>query len=423
MTRAWSGVRTRVAAAFVVAILVTNLLFGILAFAFAYSVEDRIFTDALKGEVERQQQAWLTKGRLVEPLIPYSRIYRAGERLPTDLASQLKNSSARSEFFGQEGRHYHVARFALPVSGGKAIVVAEVSRTLIVRPQREEMILLLVTTSAVTALIAALLGWWLANRTLAPLTRLADDVGQIGDAIPAIDAATYPANEIGALASALGGAFDRIRGFVAREQTFTRDASHELRTPVAVVRGAAEVLALRKDMPEPAREALHRIETAATDMSQTLDLLLALAREGSGPVADRTPLLPLIEKAIAMASQRFTASPILVSIAPSAELTVHVSPTLAQLVLGNLIGNAFQHAAQSRVTIHGEQNILIIADSGPGLGLDTEAFAPFARGPDSDGSGLGLAIVRRLCSEAGIGLEWSSSAGAGTQFRLTFAPG
>jgi signal transduction histidine kinase len=406
-----------------VAILVTSLLFGLLAFAFAYSVEDRIFTDALKGEVERQQKAWAANGRLVEPSVPYTRIYRAGEPLPTDLASQIGNSSTRSEFFGQQGRHYHLARFTLPAGGGKAMVVAEVSRTLIVRPQRDAMILLLVTTSAITAVIAALLGWWLANRTLAPLTRLAKEVGQAGSAIPAIDAATYPANEIGALATALGGAFDRIRGFVAREQAFTRDASHELRTPVAVVRGAAEVLALRKDLPEPAREVLHRIETAATDMTQTLDLLLALAREGAGPAADRTPLLPLIEKAVAMASQRFPASPIDVTIATSAELTAHVSPTLAQLVLNNLIGNAFQHAAGSRLTIRGEQHVLVIADDGPGLGLDTEAFAPFARGTDSGGSGLGLAIVRRLCSEAGIALEWSSSADAGTQFRLTFPPG
>jgi signal transduction histidine kinase len=157
------------------------------------------------------------------------------------------------------------------------------------------------------------------------------------------------------------------------------------------------------------------------EMTETIDLLLALARESNAPLAGRTSLLPLIEKAIATSSQRFPASPIDVSVAPSAELTALVSPTLAQLVFNNLIGNAFQHASPSRLDIRGEQNVLVIADSGPGLGSGDAAFAPFSRGNDSEGSGLGLAIVRRLCSSAGIGLEWSSSAG-GTRFRLTFQP-
>jgi signal transduction histidine kinase len=421
MTEARTGVRARVAAAFIVATLATSLLFGVMTFAFVYSVEDRIYAEALELEVKRQQEAWQATRRLVEPSLPYARIYRAGDPLPSDLASQLGSSSTQGEYSGEEGRHYHVARFVLPDGGGEAIAVAEVSRFLIVRPQRNAMIALLAAMSIVAALIAALLGWWLANRTLAPLTRLARDVSQGDHAVPAIDVVTYPANEIGALATALEGAFQRIRGFLMREQAFTRDASHELRTPLAVVRGAAEVLAMRADLPQPAREALHRIEAAAMEMTETIDLLLALARESNAPLAGRTSLLPLIEKAIATSSQRFPASPIDVSVAPSAELTALVSPTLAQLVLNNLIGNAFQHASPSRLDIRGEQNVLVIADSGPGLDSGHAAFAPFSRGNDSEGSGLGLAIVRRLCSSASIGLEWSSSAG-GTRFRLTFQP-
>ena len=421
MTAARTGVRARVAAAFVVATLATSLMFGVMTFAFVYSVEDRIYAEALNSEVKRQQEAWQATRRLVDPSLPYARIYRAGDPLPSDLASQLGSSSTQGEYSGEEGRHYHVARFVLPDGGGEAIAIAEVSRFLIVRPQRNAMIALLTAMSTVAALIAALLGWWLANRTLSPLTRLARDVSQGDHAVPAIDAATYPANEIGALATALEGAFQRTRGFLMREQAFTRDASHELRTPLAVVRGAAEVLALRADLPQPAREALHRIEVAVMEMTETIDLLLALARESNTPLAGRTSLLPLIEKAIATSSQRFPASPIDVFVAPSAELTALVSPTLAQLILNNLIGNAFQHASPSRLDIGGEQNVLVIADSGPGLGSGDAAFAPFSRGNDSEGSGLGLAIVRRLCSSADIGLEWSSSVG-GTRFRLTFQP-
>jgi signal transduction histidine kinase len=159
-------------------------------------------------------------------------------------------------------------------------------------------------------------------------------------------------------------------------------------------------------------------------MTQTIDLLLALAREGQAPVAERTALLPMVEKAVALASQRFPASPMAVIVAaPVRRLTATVAPALAQLVLNNLVGNAFQHAAQSQLTISADGDALIIADTGPGLTSGAEAFAPFVRGEDSGGSGLGLAIVQRLCAEAGIGLAWRSSAGDGTEFRLTFPQG
>lgn len=421
MTVARIGVRARVAAALVIATVATSLLFGFMAFAFVYSLEDRIYDTALREEVDRQQMAWRDTRRLIDPALPYVEIYRAGDRLPADLASQFDAAGTQSEYPGTDSRHYHVARFDLPDAGGRAVAVAEVSRTLLVRPRRDTMIGLLAGMGLTTALLAALLGWWLANRALAPLTALAADMTRSGTAVPRIDAAAYPANEIGALADALAGAFDRLRGFIAREQSFTRDASHELRTPVAVVWGAADVLALREDLSGPAREAVERIRTAAADMTQTIDLLLALAREGQSPTVERTVLLPLVEKAIAMASHRFQSSPIDVVVTPAVgPMTVMVSPSLTQLVLNNLIANAFQHAAASRLTISAEGNVLVISDGGPGMAPGDAAFSPFVRGEDSAGSGLGLAIVQRLCAEAGVGLAWRTAPAAGTEFRLTF---
>lgn len=418
-----ASIRQRIVLAITATVIVTSLLFGLITFTFAYTLEDRLFEAELSREVSRQQAVWQQQRMLPPPVLPDLRIYRAGATLPGDLAPQLAAEPRRTEFYGGEGRHYHIARFRLPgAGGGAAIAVFETSNYLLVRPVRDSLIVFLAGLCLLVALVAGLIGWWLASRALSPLSRLAGELNSGADGVPRIDAGHYPANEIGVMATALAQAFDRIRGFVARERDFTRDASHELRTPLAVIGGAAELLTTDRAMPLSALPALRRIETASADMAQALDLLLALAREGwSGTgTAVPVPLLPLVEKAIASASIRFPASPVAVRVDVAAACPV-VDATLLQLVLNNLVGNAFQHAAGSELAITGDTSGLTIADSGPGLAGIADPFAPFARNALSSGSGLGLAIVRRLCDAAGIRLDCRSAEdGHGTCFRLAF---
>ena len=100
----------------------------------------------------------------------------------------------------------------------------------------------------------------LANRATAPLLRLAGSVSSQGpEQVPHVAVRDYPANEIGRLAGALHGAFERIRAFVDRERSFTRDISHELRTPLAVMRGAAELMQRQPNLPETVTAPLARI--------------------------------------------------------------------------------------------------------------------------------------------------------------------
>jgi signal transduction histidine kinase len=422
------SLRRRVMAALVATVLATSAVFGLAAFIFAYTLEDRLFSTAVAREIERQQQSWRRGRSLSTPELAYIKIYPNKLGLPPDLAQQVAANPQQIEFYGAAGRHYHVAHFTLDrrpgaaPGGTPAVAVAEVSRYLLVRPVRDGMIQFLIGLSLFIALVMALLGWWLANRAMRPLSRLAKDVADGGsETVPVVRVEDYPANEIGVLAGALGQAFQRIRGFVDRERSFTRDASHELRTPLAVIRGAAEVIALRRDLPAPIPEALRRIETATIDMTQTLDLLLALAREGDALPTQSVALRPMVEKAIAAAAVRFPANQLAVSNDVAGDAAIVVEPTSLQLVLNNLIGNAFQHAAAAHLDIEFRHDCLTISDDGPGLGTTTDAFAPFVKGEVSEGSGLGLDISRRLCAAAGINLTSGAGAeGRGVCFTLKF---
>jgi signal transduction histidine kinase len=186
---------------------------------------------------------------------------------------------------------------------------------------------------------------------------------------------------------------------------------------LAVIGNAAEVIGTTPDLPAGARPALRRIETASNDMAQALDLLLALAREDERRVREPVPLAPLVDKAVKSAAARYGADPDGVAIDVEEGTRVAVDPVLLQLVLNNLIGNAFQHARGSALTIAGDGSALMIADTGPGLSAVADPFAPFDKGPDSAGSGLGLTIVKRLCEAGDIALSWRGFE-SGTQFRL-----
>jgi signal transduction histidine kinase len=421
------SLRRRIVFTIIGSVIATSLIFGLAAFTIAYTMEDRLFRRALADEVMHQKSFWQRTGALAAPKNPDVTIYRGNQALPPDIQKEFAETRRQSEFYGREGRHYHIQRFELNngrsgAGSEPAVAVIEVSRDLLVRPYRDSIIAVLIGMSLLIAIIMAVFGWWLVNRAMKPLSDLAQDLANADSAIPIIDARNYPANEIGMLAEALEQAFARIHGFVNRERTFTRDASHELRTPLAVVRGAAEVMALNRDLPARLAEPLRRIEAATTDMTLALDQLLALARESKGVLKETVALRPMIEKAVSWSKVRYPGSAITVLINVDSSAAAFVHPTSLQLVLNNLIGNCFQHVGTGKLAVDFESRRLSISDDGPGLAADADPFAPFAKSNASIGSGLGLDISRRLCDAAGIGLTAGESAGGrGANFRLEFA--
>lgn len=411
------SLRSRIVLIIVGSVAVTSLLFGLAVFAIAYAMEDSLFEETLGQEIATQKSTWQRTGALARPANGNVTIYLSGEALPPEIRSDLAENPQQTEFFGRDGRHYHVGRFdlndgrrgTLPLS---AIAVFEVSDDLLVRPYRESIIVMLVAMSLIVAVIMATVGWWLVNRAMRPLGDLATRVATSETAIPVLEARDFPSNEIGTLAEALERSFGRVSDFIERERAFTRDASHELRTPLAVIRGAAEVMRLNQDLPRQLSEPLRRLETATTDMTLALDQLLSLARENSGVARAAVSLRPLVEKAISWARIRYPDSRIVAEVRIEGDPEVMVHPVSLQLVLNNLVGNCFQHVGKGRLTVGFEGNVLMISDDGPGLAKETTSIAPFARGRSSSGSGLGLDICKRLCEAMGIALDIRSGTGS-----------
>lgn len=389
------------------------LVFGFLTLLFAHSVEDSFFEQELIRQGNAVQQNWVKTGRLSETGSDYIRVYRKPFLFPADLGEAFAADPDHREFRSADGSHYQVLEIRLPGTSESVWLAADLSGRQVVPDLHEKMIRFFVSTTAIIMLLVGLMGWLLASRLTAPLTRLAQTVSsQDRHEVPAIAGSDYPDNEVGRLAIALESAFERIQAFVARERSFTRDVSHELRTPLAVMRGGVELIENQPDLPERVAVPLARISEAERRMTETAQLLLTLAREEiQSTQRERVELAPLVEAAVLAASDRFERRNRTVTVAVPAEAVVSLSRQGFLMILDNLISNAFQHAPAHALRITLEDSTLIIASGGPDMPvrIAVDAGQPFAKGSASEGAGLGLSIVQRLCARDDIPLNLSVS--------------
>lgn len=216
----------------------------------------------------------------------------------------------------------------------------------------------------------------------------------------------------------------RLRQFVA-------DASHELRTPVAAVRGYAELFRRgAAERPDDLATAMHRIESEAERMGLLVDELLLLAQldEGRPLELATVDLAQLATEAVAGA--RAVEPDRRLDLRVDGPVPVHGDAARLRQVLDNLLANVRQHtpprtAAAVRVTVERDKAVLEVSDQGAGLTEDQCAmvFARFyragtARSHHPGGAGLGLSIVAAVVAAHGGDATVYSEHGSGATFRV-----
>ncbi len=261
--------------------------------------------------------------------------------------------------------------------------------------------LLLAASLALFALVAV-------QRGLRPLRRAAVEVeARSLERLEPIELASTP-DELAAFARALNDLFARLREAASAQRAFVADASHQLRTPLAVLL-AESAQALAQPHPPELHATLERLHAAAERSARLAQQLLTLARaEGAAmDQAGANAPLDLAALAAGCADEWLHAS-----LAAGQDLGFELEPApvcghplLLRELLGNLVHNAIQHAGQgARVTVRtrvlGDAARLEVEDDGSGLAPDELArvWDRFHRGraATGPGTGLGLAIVRDI---------------------------
>ncbi|MEM6457661.1 MAG: HAMP domain-containing sensor histidine kinase [Acidobacteriota bacterium] len=278
--------------------------------------------------------------------------------------------------------------------------------------------------------LSALMAARLSRRLIAPLVDLENALTRHTEpsALAQALAERDDPPELATLADALRRAMHRIDGFVARERRFTRNASHELRTPVTVIRGATELL---EDEHDPARQRqVHdRIRRAVDDMEQLIETFLWLAREETADDGWQTALAPVVEAVAASHRPLLDRRAVRIDCAVAPDAHVPMPPAVVAVAIANLVKNALASPQMSAVRIEAQRGardgaastVLRVIDDGPGPRHDRPEPADDAHADRAHG--FGLPIVEELGQRFGwtVTIAPRADGVGGTVATLTFA--
>lgn len=298
-----------------------------------------------------------------------------------------------------------------------------------------ELALLFGTIPLAGVLIVIYLTTWFlyrfSRRAVSPLIQLSKQVDKLDPkntehfAINLSDISGDADQEVMNLSRALTNLLRRIDEFVIRERNFTRDASHELRSPVTVIKIAADMLLADETLSESATRSLERIKRSAKDMEELIEALLVLARESdNGLSMENVCVNDVVREELDFARELFKYKNIAVDIHESNQLTVNASDKVLSVLIGNLVRNAFSYTEEGRVDIYIENDRLIIEDSGVGIPDEEmeKVFKPFFshEGKQLGGYGVGLTIVKFLSDRFKWPITIESKLNIGTKVTVIF---
>jgi heavy metal sensor kinase len=363
------------------------------------------------------------------------------ERLPAWFDAGIRIAAARSpaavEVSGSAGAFRIAVR---PLHAGNATF-----RLAGAYPQRDAARVLdrlrtfFLGTIPLLLLSAAVGGAWLAQRALRPVAQMAERAAEISDSRFDLRLPAGGVSELQQLSTGVNDLLDRLQDAFARQRRFAADASHELRTPAAIIRTEADVTLAQPTRDEAHyRDALGVVRDAAQRLDRVVDDLFLLARSDAAGEGARRELLYLEEvvhdavRVMSPVAERHGRRIIVTAMVAAPVLGD--SDLLGRAVL-NLIDNAIKHAPVDSaidigMTLHDQEVCVSVHDRGPGIpfAMRERIFERFfrvdpSRARDSasatPGAGLGLAIARRMVEQHGGRLELINGESGNTTFALT----
>jgi signal transduction histidine kinase len=430
-----NSIRVRVLLSLLGMLVVTALVMGALTYRnvlaeteslFDYQLRQMAFSLRDQGEIAPAQastladeeldfvvQIWTEDGRIIYP-----------PRLRDDLPNRAVLGLADVTVQGKTWRAFSV------VSQGRVIQVAQpvqIRRRLAAGAALRSVAPLLFIAPAMALLI-----WWLAAQTLAPLRRLADGVrARDEQSLQPLPTSGLP-DEVAPLVNALNGLLLRLGSALGAQRAFVSDAAHELRSPLTALRLQMQLL---KRAPDDAARtvAVEALNAGIDRAARLVEQLLTLARTEPGaalvtlePVELGEVVRAAVTDVVPFAHARGTA----VELMAHAPVWVRGDAATLTLLVRNLADNAVRYAPnRSRVELHVSEEkgaaLLRVDDAGPGIPPEERArvFDRFYRHAPGDeaGTGLGLAIVRSIAERHGATVQLADSPLGGLRVEVRFA--
>ena len=330
-----------------------------------------------------------------------------------------------------EGGRYYVLDFWVPQGWESGLWV----RGILEAPENPQTVTNLVFIAVVTLpafiLLAALGGYGIVHRAFRPLEEITATAAAINEAADLSARVAVPPgdHEFSRLADTFNQMFGRLEGSFEAEQQFTADASHELRTPVAVIKSACEYAEKYGETPQEQQETLAMIHRQADRMTQLIQQLLSITRLEQGTEPAQREALDLAALVTGVcADQPYPKDRLACQVQPG--VWVRGDRGLLARLLQNLIDNGFAYGKpQGHVWVtlgtEGDRAVLQVRDDGIGIPQDQQEkiwqrfyqVDPARR--EGGGAGLGLSMVKKIAQLHGGRITLDSTPGQGSTFALS----
>ncbi|MFQ5328908.1 MAG: sensor histidine kinase [Thermodesulfobacteriota bacterium] len=321
------------------------------------------------------------------------------------------------------------------MSGDRLVNILQVGTSM---ESREEIlhgtIYIFIFGGPIAVLLAGVIGWFMAGKVLRPVDNITQMARKLGAenlnerlAIPG------PKDEIGRLAATFNEMTERLEKSFNKTRQFTADASHELKTPLTIMKGEVE-LALKSErsmegMREVLTSALEEIDRMTNIVTNLLDLARVDVDKGAAARSE-TRLDDIVKGQFERACKLSVERGVALELSGSEAATVMGDPISLGQVIFNLIDNGLKYTQEGGrvdVSIRSEDDsaVVTISDTGVGIGAEDipHLFDRFyrvdkARSREAGGAGLGLSICKNLIESHGGRIEVTSRPGDGSTFSV-----
>jgi len=351
-----------------------------------------------------------------------------GAALPRDMPSyfaQLAPGFHDEQQMDAYDNDISYAVLVTPVGAGADRIVMAVDITELEDYQnRSALVSVLIAIVSGVMILGSIL--WLYRSMQRPIQTLAQRMDALDPEQPSQRLSPdFALRELADIALIVNRHLERVERFIERERSLLDQASHEFRTPIAVIAGAVDVLKLH-DLPPAARRPLDRIEATTHNLTEIMAALLFLSREADAGMSGESTRIDLLAATLVADHEHLLQCACAAFLVEELQpLSVACPEAIVRIVVGNLLRNAAENSHQGAIRVSLADATLRIQDSGEGF--DTVAAARrYTQGlrdsaKQGGGQGLGLFLTRRICERFGWTLRISSSPGAGTVAELRFS--
>ncbi|MGQ8364245.1 sensor histidine kinase [Glaciecola sp. 1036] len=351
----FKSLNSRLRAVFSVLLIVVCLFFARMTMLLVDSAQTNAYQSVLNQQVAQLEQMTAEDLSSHQYLLPdYVQLYEEA-KLPEKFSS-IALSGQRGDVW-LDGNKYLFAKGSSKDSDAWVLLMN--SSTLEANEHLNQFMPLLFNSVIVGALILSLLStWYLAKWLSTPIQHLTQDVALRAKNQETAIYGVKRADEIGQLAKALEASYSQIEALLQREQNFTRDVSHELRTPITLIKNTLSLNQNTSLHPQ----ATEVIFQAAKELEQTVEVLLALARQENLQFT-KQPIVPIVEKSILSIYNRYPQANFNVDLEVDNGLMVTGNEYLISLLCQNLVNNGFYHSNSAGMHIYSKGNTVIFENA------------------------------------------------------------